>query len=604
MFVKPTFGPALVMLISLASLAYSCTEHEKSSLLQFVTDLSHDGGLTGLWDNGTDCCKWEGITCSSGTTVTDVLLSSRSLHGHISPSLGNLTGLLRLNLSHNLLSGGLPLELVSSHSIVVLDVSFNKLNGELQELKSSAPMRPMKVLNISSNFFTGHFPYTTWEVMKSLVALNASNNSFTGQIQPTFCISSPSFAVLELSYNRFSGSIPTVLGNCSMLRVLKANHNILSGTLPDELFNATSLEYLSFSSNALQGILDAMNIAKLKNLKFLILEKITSLERFQNPYASSRDCKKYIWAIMLSKKISNLKSLSFLSLGNNSLTNLTNALQTLSGSKNLTVLLLGLSFKNEIMPDDDSIERFENLQVLLLKSNQLTGSIPNWISSLNFLFYVDISNNSLTGQIPTAITEMPMLKSENTAARLNPRVFELPIYIDSSISLLYRKPSALPNVLMLGNNDFIGVIPPDIGLLKELLSLNLSNNKLAGEIPQGISNLTNLLLLDLSGNHLTGAIPAALNDLHFLSIFNISNNDLEGPIPIGGQLSTFLNSTFNGNPKLCGPMLVHHCGSSETIFPQKVAKETELKIIFAIAFGAFFLLGVLYDQIVLSRFLG
>jgi len=108
----------------------------------------------------------------------------------------------------------------------------------------------------------------------------------------------------------------------------------------------------------------------------------------------------------------------------------------------------------------------------------------------------------------------------------------------------------------------------------------------------------------LSSNHLTGAIPTALNNLHFLSKFNISNNDLEGPIPTTGQLSTFPSSSFDGNPKLCGPMLAHHCDSPEAIFSAKQNGDMIEKVIFAIAFGAFFCVGVLYDQIVLSKFFG
>ena len=101
----PPFGPALLILLYFTSLATSCTEQERSSLLQFITELSYDSGLSSSWENTKDCCKWEGITCSSDMTVTDVFLTSRSLQGHISASLGNLTSLLHLNLSHNFLSG-------------------------------------------------------------------------------------------------------------------------------------------------------------------------------------------------------------------------------------------------------------------------------------------------------------------------------------------------------------------------------------------------------------------------------------------------------------------------------------------------------------------
>ncbi|CAL5060232.1 unnamed protein product [Urochloa decumbens] len=699
------FVPALVMLISMASLAISCTEQEKSSLLQFVAELSQDDGLAASWQNATDCCKWEGIACNSDRSVIGVFLASRSLQGHISTTLGNLTALQHLNLSHNSLSGYLPHELVSSSSLVVLDVSFNQLSGQLQELRSSVSDLPIQVLNISSNLFSGEFPSTIWGPMKNLVVLNASNNSFTGHMPTHFCINSPSFMVLDLSYNKFSESIPPVLGSCSMLRVLKVGHNNLNGVLPNELFDATSLEFLSFPNNDVQGILDDAHIARLRNLVILDLGKnklngkipdsIGQLKRLQEIHldynnisgelpSTLSDCTNLVTINLksnnlsgelakvnfstlhnlktldllynnftgtipesiyscrnlvalrlsgnnlggqLSPRIDNLKSLTFLSLGQNNFTNITNTLHILKSSKNLTTLLIGFTFMHETMPDDESIDGFENLQVLslsgcsllgqiphwlskltnlellLLNNNQLTGTIPDWISTLNFLFYLDISNNSLTGEIPTALTEMPMLKSEKNAAPLDPRVFELPIYVD--ISLQYRMVNAFPKVLNLGNNDLTGMIPPEIGLLKELLSLNVSSNKLYGDIPQYICKLTNLLVLDLSRNHLTGTIPSALNDLHFLSKFDVSFNDLEGPVPTTGQFSTFANSSFTGNPKLCGPMLNHNCSSVEAV-PVSIIDEKlcGIKVIFTISFGVFFGVGVLYDQIVVSRYFG
>lgn len=266
-----TLGLAFVLLITLASPTSSCTEQEKTSLLQFLAGLSPKSGLLELWQNATACCMWEGITCGTDGMVVDVSLASRSLQGHISPSLGNLTRLLSLNLSNNLLSGELPQELVSSGSITAIDVSSNRLEGELHEFPSSTPDQPLKVLNISSNFFTGDFPFSIWGVMKNTIALNASNNSFTGQLPSNLCTSSPLFDVIDLSYNQFNGNIPPELGSCSMLRVLKVGHNNLSGTLPDELFNATSLEFLSFPRNTLQGTLEGTNAIKLSNLATLDL---------------------------------------------------------------------------------------------------------------------------------------------------------------------------------------------------------------------------------------------------------------------------------------------------------------------------------------------
>ncbi|VAI55569.1 unnamed protein product [Triticum turgidum subsp. durum] len=700
-FPLPFLGLALVLLISLAPPTSCCTEQEKSSLLQVLAGFSQNLGLAESWRSDTDCCTWEGITCSLNRTVTDVSLASRGLEGSISPFLGNLTGLLRLNLSCNSLSGGLPLELVSSSSIILLDVSFNRLTGALSELSSSTPARPLQVLNISSNLFAGRFPSTTWEVMNSLVVLNASTNSLTGQLPTTLCLSAPSFSVLELSINEFSGNIPPGLGNCSMLKLLSAGYNNLSGTLPDEVFKVTSLEHISLPNNWLEGALNGITkltnlvtldlggnkisgnipdaIGELKSLEELHLEQnhmsgelpsslsncthlttiilkgnqfhgeltkvnfsnlpnLKKLDLLHNNFIgkipeSLYSCSK-LTALRLSsnhfhgqpsEKIGNLKSLSFLSLANLSLTNITRTLQILGRSRSLNTLLIGSNFLHETMPEDDGINGFENLQVLsmsdcslsgtipdwlskltnlrvlFLQSNQLTGPIPEWISSLNLLLYLDISNNSFTGEISTALMEMPMLKSDKTASKV---FFELPVYLFSPF-IQYLKPGAFPKVLNLAINKFTGVIPGEIGQLRALVSLNLSSNKLTGEIPEPICTLTNLQMLDLSSNHFTGTIPAALNNLHFLSKFNISNNDLEGPIPTVGQLSTFPDSSFDGNPKLCGPLIVSHCGSAEAS-PESINSREEIgsKVIFAIAFGAFFAVGVLYDQMVLARYFG
>uniref|UniRef100_A0A453NDJ2 Uncharacterized protein n=2 Tax=Aegilops tauschii subsp. strangulata TaxID=200361 RepID=A0A453NDJ2_AEGTS len=416
----PSLGLALVLLVSLVSPTSSCTEQEKSSLLQLLAGLSQDGDLTTSWRHGTDCCTWEGITCNQDRKVTDVSLASRGLEGPISPFLGNLTGLLRLNLSRNLLSGGLPLELVSSSSILVLDISFNRLTGGLSELPSSTPARPLQVLNISSNLLTGILPSTTWEVMKSLVVFNASSNRFTGQIPTTPCVSAPSFAVLELSFNQLSGNIPSGLGNCSVLKLLGAGYNKLSGTLPDELFKVTSLEHLSLPNNWLEGALD--DISKLINLvtldlggnelsgnipesigglkrleelhlehnsmsgelpaalsnctnlvtidlkanqfsgeltkvNFVSLSNLKKLDLLSNNFTgtvpeSIYSCSKLTALRLsynpfhgqLSEKIGNLKSLLFLSLANNSLTNITRTLQMLSSSRSLTTLYIGCNF--------------------------------------------------------------------------------------------------------------------------------------------------------------------------------------------------------------------------------------------------------------------
>ena len=65
----PFCSLAFVLLLSFASLSTSCTEQERSSLIDFQDALSPEGngGLNVSWIKSTDCCQWEGICKELGT---------------------------------------------------------------------------------------------------------------------------------------------------------------------------------------------------------------------------------------------------------------------------------------------------------------------------------------------------------------------------------------------------------------------------------------------------------------------------------------------------------------------------------------------------------
>ena len=86
-----------------------------------------------------------------------------------------------------------------------------------------------------------------------------------------------------------------------------------------------------------------------------------------------------------------------------------------------------------------------------------------------------------------------------------------------------RTPSRVAEV-NLSSEDLSGSIPPALGTLFELTTLDLSMNALTGEIPAELGWLSNLEELRLSGNSLTGCTPVALRDVatNDLSSLNLS----------------------------------------------------------------------------------
>ena len=84
-------------------------------------------------------------------------------------------------------------------------------------------------------------------------------------------------------------------------------------------------------------------------------------------------------------------------------------------------------------------------------------------------------------------------------------------------------------LLGLGNNGLRGELPPELGDLTMLSSLQLWDNNLSGELPRELGNLANLGWLDVSNNQLSGEIPSEVSSLPNLHQVEIAGNELTWP---------------------------------------------------------------------------
>eukprot|EP00536_Pseudo-nitzschia_multiseries_P018158 jgi/Psemu1/264720/estExt_Genewise1Plus.C_22070003 len=95
-------------------------------------------------------------------------------------------------------------------------------------------------------------------------------------------------------------------------------------------------------------------------------------------------------------------------------------------------------------------------------------------------------------------------------------------------------------VLVMTNNFLTGTIPTEIGKLTRLQRLSLDMNGdflsqvqvgISGTLPKEIQSLTSLMILSLHGNSITGSIPSEIGKLSNLTGFTLYINSLTGTIP-------------------------------------------------------------------------
>jgi formylglycine-generating enzyme required for sulfatase activity/Leucine-rich repeat (LRR) protein len=197
------------------------------------------------------------------------------------------------------------------------------------------------------------------------------------------------------------------------------------------------------------------------------------------------------------------------------------------------------------------------VEMLELRENNLTGTLPFSIGNFSYLKRIDFYFNNIGGNIPASIGNLSSL--EDLSLPKNQLTGTIPDTIGNLQGLIFLYlnenqlsngiPSSIGNLtnlqtLVLADNNLGGTIPTEIGNLINLTLLNLGRNSLGGNIPDQLGNLVNLNYIQLYENYLTGNIPASIGNLTNLIHINLNNNSLSGNIPF--EIGNLVNLSFMG----------------------------------------------------------
>ncbi|XP_062076465.1 receptor-like protein EIX1 [Humulus lupulus] len=156
---------------------------------------------------------------------------------------------------------------------------------------------------------------------------------------------------------------------------------------------------------------------------------------------------------------------------------------------------------------DSSLAELQHLNHLDLYAMNIRR-IPKFIGSLKELTYLDLADNEINS-LPDFIGSLKELTYLDLARN---NISVVPDFIGSLKELTYLN--------LAGNN--ISAVPKFIGSLKELTYLDLAWNNI-NAVPKFIGSLKELTYLGLAGNPITGIIPPQLGNLTKLQTLDLSS---------------------------------------------------------------------------------
>ncbi|AES99957.1 putative leucine-rich repeat-containing, plant-type, leucine-rich repeat domain, L [Medicago truncatula] len=599
-----------------------CNHHDTSALLQFKNSFLLNTSSqpnpyfgcfsfsfkTESWENSTDCCEWDGVTCDTMSDhVIGLDLSCNNLKGELHPNstifqlkhlqqlnlafnhfsessipigISDLVKLTHLNLSYCDLSGNIPSKISHLSKLVSLDLN-NYDSLELNPfawkklIHNATNLRELHLNGVKMSSIGESSLSLLTNLSSSLVSLSLASTQLQGNLSSDI-LSLPNLQRLDLSFNQnlsgqlpksnwstplrylnlrlsaFSGEIPYSIGQLKSLTQLDLLGCNFDGMVPLSLWNLTQLTYLDLSRNKLNSEISPL----LSNPSHLIY-----CDLGYNNFSGS-----------IPNVYQNLTKLEYLSLSSNSLTG-----QVPSSLFHLPHLShLDLSFNKLVGPIPIEITKRLKLSYVGLEYNMLNGTIPQWCYYLPSLLELYLHYNHLTGfigEFSTYSFQSLTLSNNNLEGHFSNSIFQLQNLTELDLSSTnlsgvvdFHQFSKLKNLILLNlsHNSFLSINTNSSAdsILPNLEMLDLSSANI-NSFPK--FHAQKLQTLDLSNNNIHGKIPKwfhkkllnTLNDIaHEISYIDLSFNKLQGDIPIpsdGIEYFLLSNNNFAGDisSKLC-----------------------------------------------------
>ncbi|XP_073112194.1 receptor-like protein EIX2 [Elaeis guineensis] len=232
---------------------------------------------------------------------------------------------------------------------MILDLSDNKLSGGLPDCWSKSQRG---IIEVPKSKRVEDTSSTVAYTMK-LQSLHMRNNSLSGEF-PSFLRLCKQLVILDLGENRYSGNIPTWIGeSLPSLRVLRLRSNFFDGNIPIQISSLSFLQVLDLACNNFSGNLPS---------SFGNFTAMVEIQEGSKPMLSNISTGSYYEeSLLISAKGSDLEYTS--------------------------VLLLVTSID--------------------LSHNNFFGEIPNEVTNLSVLYFLNLSGNHFTGNIPQNIGRIP-----------------------------------------------------------------------------------------------------------------------------------------------------------------------------------------------------